>query len=64
MGLWEAKYVAYLYPNLNSVGPNIEMSSLFDYVDGYIVKEFIDAENRMHPLCNITSLRKKSRINK
>jgi hypothetical protein len=28
----------------------VEISSLFDNVDGYTVKEFIEAENRMHPL--------------
>jgi hypothetical protein len=36
----------------------------FYCVVGYIVKEFIDAENRMHPLCNFNSWRAKSRINK
>jgi hypothetical protein len=35
---------------LNSVDANVEMSSVFESVDGEKVKEFTDAENRMHSL--------------
>jgi hypothetical protein len=53
-----------LYPKLNSVDPNAEISSLFENVDRYIVKEFTVAENRMHSLNIFNASLAKACINK
>jgi hypothetical protein len=49
---------------LNSVDPNVEISSLFESVDGEIVKEFIDAENRIHSLNIFNASRANAYINR
>jgi hypothetical protein len=53
-----------MFLKLNSVDPDVEMSSLFESVDGEIGKEFIDAENRMYSLNIFYGSRAKACINR